>query len=369
MEEEIDASKTEDNSENDYRSYEAYMRIVENAAPHSEVEIRTLAYSIQKNAKEIRKLVLGTPYAGRVIVQWMDDKSLCAPSVIGKIKHKRDLIYKLTEELYSCYNPDNMEEVKSEAKIIRARLYKEIIGLRIGTESIENIISRIKEKMTSITHENAYREVRESHEALQERIAKTESYIKTYEKSLNELVSRNLKLAIKYFKRFWAEESVFMDAIAIGNKGLVKAAKSFKPSKGCTFSTFVYECMKNEYLGAPRIKSSEETTLDAQVYAHDPQDPTTYKDLLEDTRISHPSETIQTKKVNPEIKKELQRRLNPKEFKMIVRVLNLDGNGEKTTAEIAREMGVTRAYTNKLYNDALRKLKTPELRALFIECL
>ena len=57
-------------------------------------------------------------------------------------------------------------------------------------------------------------------------------------KARNKFIEHNLKLVIKFGKRFFSDSSIILDVIQDGNMGLIKAAQKYDISKGFKFSTY-----------------------------------------------------------------------------------------------------------------------------------
>lgn len=144
--------------------------------------------------------------------------------------------------------------------------------------------------------------------------------------------------------------------IHMGSISFYKAAMSYEEKFAAKFSTYFYIVAKNDFLTYAREFKSKRiftVSLDEEIYSNDSNDIVNKYTFYEDERSRREfqlSEDIMC--VNSFLKYSMCI-LKPKEFEVFTRVVF---NGE-SLEEIAKECGVTRQNTSKVYMSAKSKLK------------
>lgn len=90
-----------------------------------------------------------------------------------------------------------------------------------------------------------------------------------------ELVSENHNLIYSFAKKKGLDLSDFYDILAIG---LCQAGRTYALDRGCSFSTYAYFCMENEYKQYIRQSSAVKRISDFQIIS--------YEDLLEPNEVN-----------------------------------------------------------------------------------
>lgn len=66
--------------------------------------------------------------------------------------------------------------------------------------------------------------------------------------AFDRLVNGNLRLSVKFAKKYHLSGIDIFDLVQSGNVGIIKAAKRYDPSSGCRFSTYAFVWIKNEVM-------------------------------------------------------------------------------------------------------------------------
>lgn len=150
-----------------------------------------------------------------------------------------------------------------------------------------------------------------------------------------ELVEKNFKLVYKFLSKFKDNKEDRDDLLSDASLGLCKAAMSFDPGKGCTFSTYAYVCMMNACRGGRRDRRRQTAldpiSLDGEVNVDD------------DTGIRIENLAgVEDDTSAIEISADIEQFLDTMST-FDLRILSLLMQGSKQ-AEIAKDLGCSRAY-------------------------
>jgi len=66
--------------------------------------------------------------------------------------------------------------------------------------------------------------------------------------AFDRLVNSNLRLSVKFAKKYSFSGIDIFDLVQSGNVGLVKAARRYDPASGCRFSTYAFSWIRNEVM-------------------------------------------------------------------------------------------------------------------------
>ena len=167
----------------------------------------------------------------------------------------------------------------------------------------------------------------------------------------NKLVTDNVRLVYYHFGKLRYNDfknSHGDDFISEGMMGLVKAAKSFDPTKGVKFATYATRCINNEffmYLRKLRRTDSPLISLDAPIESEGESL------TVGDTEIM----------ADDSMQKTIQRALKEEQLALFLKSRNETDNKVfalmkkgLTQKEVAAEMGISQSYVSRIF----RKLKT-----------
>jgi RNA polymerase sigma factor (sigma-70 family) len=167
----------------------------------------------------------------------------------------------------------------------------------------------------------------------------------TVSKSPEELFNENIGLAFHIAKRWrrnlgTRRELVWEDLKQEALFALWKAARTFDPSHGCTFSTWAWPVIENYLNGrvfslrkrrCPRLRSNP-------TWEYARARPTAQLGVRHDCDV-------------------LLRRLHPRHREIIVELYGLKGDGAKTFEEVGRLFGISKQRVDQLAQKALEKMR------------
>ena len=173
----------------------------------------------------------------------------------------------------------------------------------------------------------------------------------------NRLIVHNLRLVVYIAKKFENTGISVDDLTSIGTMGLIKAVKSFIPSKNIKFATYASRCVENEILMYLRKRSNRniDISMDEALSTDSDGNELNLIDVLytDENEISRDMEKESDKKI---IWKSLEC-LSKREKDIMVMRFGLNGKEEKTQKEVADIIGISQSYISRLEKRILKKLK------------
>lgn len=175
--------------------------------------------------------------------------------------------------------------------------------------------------------------------------------------SINKLIIHNLRLVVYIAKKFENTGVPVDDLSSIGTMGLIKAVRSFVPSKNIKFATYASRCVENEILMYLRKRSNKniDISMDEALSTDSDGNELNLIDVLytDENEISKNMELESDKNI---IWQSLDR-LNSREREIMIMRFGLDGKREKTQKEVADIIGISQSYISRLEKRILKKLK------------
>ncbi len=173
--------------------------------------------------------------------------------------------------------------------------------------------------------------------------------MQTDEKKARELlIVHNLRLVVYISKKFEQTGIGMEDLVSIGSIGLIKAVRTFCPTKNIKLATYASRCIENEILMYLRKTSQQknEISIDEPLNVDRDGNELLLSDILgtdEDT-------------VNRGIEKEVERelllrevsRLGDRERVIMEKRFGLGGKKEMTQKQVADEIGISQSYISRL---------------------
>lgn len=189
-----------------------------------------------------------------------------------------------------------------------------------------------------------------------------QKYLKLYHEEGDEeakriLIERNLRLVAHIVKKYNNTGKDMDDLISIGTIGLIKATKTFNPTKGTRLATYAARCIENEILMT--IRSSKKLKMELSISGPIGMDKEGNEiNLLDilgteaDAVIDEVDLRIQSKRLYKAINDVLKDR-----EKVIIELrYGLIDGGCKTQREIAAQLGISRSYVSRIETRAIEKL-------------
>lgn len=171
------------------------------------------------------------------------------------------------------------------------------------------------------------------------------------------LITHNLRLVVYIARKFETTGAGVEDLISIGTIGLIKAVKTFCPSRNIKLATYASRCIENEILMFLRKCSPlrNEISIDEPLNIDWDGNELLLSDVLgSDNDI-----------VNREIEQEVERdllmeainRLSERERAIMQLRFGLCGQTEHTQKEVADSLGISQSYISRLEKRIIERLK------------
>ncbi len=171
------------------------------------------------------------------------------------------------------------------------------------------------------------------------------------------LITHNLRLVVYIAKKFESTGIGIEDLVSIGTIGLIKAVKTFCPSKNIKLATYASRCIENEILMFLRKTSQykNEVSIDEPLNIDWDGNELLLSDILgtdEDT-VNGGIENEAEKNILLEAVERLPER---EKCIMKMRFGLIDGK-EKTQKEVADIIGISQSYISRLEKRIIKKLR------------
>lgn len=171
------------------------------------------------------------------------------------------------------------------------------------------------------------------------------------------LIEHNLRLVAHVIKKYYTAAGDQDDLISIGTIGVIKAIDSFKPDKGIRLSSYASKCVENEVLMHFRSqkKSAQDVSINEPIETDKDGNALTLMDTMshEDNII----DDIDTKIKCKSLYQYLEKKLSPREKKIIVLRYGLFGQLPLTQREVAKKLDISRSYVSRIEKKALEELR------------
>ena len=171
------------------------------------------------------------------------------------------------------------------------------------------------------------------------------------------LIVHNLRLVVYIAKKFENTGVGVEDLVSIGTIGLIKAVRTFRPSKNIKLATYASRCIENEILMFLRKTSQQknEVSIDEPLNV----DCDGNELLLSDVLGSEPDSI--NRDIELEDEKNLLIRtidsLDEREKTIMYMRFGLGGGREYTQKEVADILGISQSYISRLEKRIIKRLK------------
>ncbi len=175
--------------------------------------------------------------------------------------------------------------------------------------------------------------------------------------SRDKLIIHNLRLVVYIAKKFENTGTSLEDIISIGTIGLIKAVKTFCPSKNIKLATYASRCIENEILMFLRKTSSlkNEVSIDEPLNV----DWDGNELLLSDVLGSDPD--VVNRNIEFEDQKSIVYKtidsLQEREKRIMYMRFGIGNEKEYTQKEVADILGISQSYISRLEKRIISKLK------------
>lgn len=173
----------------------------------------------------------------------------------------------------------------------------------------------------------------------------------------NQLIEHNLRLVAHIIKKYYAAAGDQDDLISIGVIGLIKAIRTFDPSKNTRLATYAARCVENEIfmhfrtlrrvscevsLSEPIDTDCEGNTLELMDILSSEED--MFENLLKSDKIAL-------------LRAYLQSELDAREREIMIMRYGLNERRPLTQRETAERLGISRSYVSRIEKAAIEKLR------------
>ena len=177
------------------------------------------------------------------------------------------------------------------------------------------------------------------------------------ENAIKLLIVHNLRLVVYIAKKFENTGVPVDDLSSIGTMGLIKAVRSFVPSKNIKFATYASRCVENEILMYLRKRSNKniDISMDEALSTDADGNELNLMDVLytDENEISKNMEIESDKQTVWKCLENLSKR----EKEIMIMRFGLDGGKEKTQKEVADIIGISQSYISRLEKRIFKKMK------------
>lgn len=170
------------------------------------------------------------------------------------------------------------------------------------------------------------------------------------------LIEHNLRLVAHIVKKFETNEHDIDDLIGIGTIGLIKGIDTYSLGKKVKLTTYVAKCIENEilmYFRADKKNSKNISIYDGISYDKEGNE-ITILDILKTPEPDFIEEIYKNDNIG--FLREYMRVLTDREREILIKRYGLNGEGEVTQKEIAKEMGISRSYVSRIEKRATTKI-------------
>ena len=177
------------------------------------------------------------------------------------------------------------------------------------------------------------------------------------EDAINKLIVHNLRLVVYIAKKFEKSGVAIDDLISIGSIGLIKAVKTFCPTKNIKLATYASRCIENEVLMYLRKISHRKNEISIDEPLNTDWDG---NELLLSDILSTDEDIVSGAVENDDIIRVLMDTVNalPDREKNIIELrFGLNGSREYTQKEVADIMGISQSYISRIEKKILNELK------------
>jgi len=177
------------------------------------------------------------------------------------------------------------------------------------------------------------------------------------ESAREKLITHNLRLVVYIAKKFESPSANVEDLISIGTIGLIKAVKTFCPSRNIKLATYASRCIENEILMYLRktAQQKNEISIDEPLNVDWDGNELLVADILGS------DENIVNARIEQESEqKQLMRavnKLNKRELSIMELRFGLNGRQPHTQKQVADELGISQSYISRLEKKIIKRLK------------
>ncbi len=184
-----------------------------------------------------------------------------------------------------------------------------------------------------------------------------EGLVRNEQSARDRLIVHNLRLVVYIAKKFESTGIGMEDLVSIGTIGLIKAVKTFCPTKKIKLATYASRCIENEILMFLRKSSQYRNDLSIDEPLNIDYDGNEL--LLSD--VLGTDDDVVNKGIETQAEREMLRsavsQLCPREREIMEMRFGLIDGKEKTQKEVAEQIGISQSYISRLEKKIINKLR------------
>lgn len=172
------------------------------------------------------------------------------------------------------------------------------------------------------------------------------------------LIERNLRLVVYIARKFDNTGVGVEDLVSIGAIGLIKAVRTFDPTKRIKLATYASKCIENEILMFLRKSSRTraEVSLDEPLNIDWDGNELLLSDILPGQDGDAIYRDLEAK-VNQDLLRDALRRLSRREQTIMELRFGLRDGLERTQKQVADRLGISQSYISRLEKRIIRHLR------------
>src|SRR5690606_37728399 len=172
------------------------------------------------------------------------------------------------------------------------------------------------------------------------------------------LIERNLRLVVYIARKFDNTGIPIEDLVSIGTIGLIKAVRTFDPSKRIKLATYASKCIENEILMYLRKSSRtrSEISLDEPLNVDWDGNELLLSDVLPGSDGDSIYRDIEAR-VNRSLLRQALHRLSRRERRIMELRFGLNDGIERTQKQVADCLGISQSYISRLEKRIIRRLR------------
>ena len=171
------------------------------------------------------------------------------------------------------------------------------------------------------------------------------------------LITHNLRLVVYIAKKFESPSANVEDLISIGTIGLIKAVKTFCPSRNIKLATYASRCIENEILMYLRKTAQQKNEISIDEPLNVDWDG---NELLIADILGSDDDIVNVRIEQESEQKQLMRavnRLNKRELSIMELRFGLNGRQPHTQKQVADGLGISQSYISRLEKKIIKRLK------------
>lgn len=189
-----------------------------------------------------------------------------------------------------------------------------------------------------------------------DRLLKARANGKNDPEAEEKLVKHNLRLVAHISNKYKSNFSDADDLISVGSIGLIKAVRSFDPTRANNFSTYASRCIENEILMLLRTekKMSGDMSLETTIGTDKDGNDLSLSDILADDTFDPEGDTSR-KLMIEKVEKVCKKVLDDRELFVMKHRFGLFKSPILTQKEIAKVLNISRSYISRIEKTAIEK--------------